>query len=438
MPTKARLLAPAPFLVLALGLALTLSGCQGEGELGDRLQQALAGGGWGWAYAIAFLAGVATSLTPCVYPLIPITVSLFGARDDEVTRLRALLLAAAYVGGIAAMYTGLGLFCALSGVFFGSFLSSPYVIVPIALFFGAMAASMFGAFELALPAELQGRLSQVGGKGGGGAFLMGLVAGVIAAPCTGPPLLALLGFVATQRSVLLGGSLLFVYALGIGVLFFAIAGFSLKLPRSGAWMEGVKSVFGVAMIVAALYFLRNVAAPLRKYGQATTIFLSAHLGLAVLGAALGAIHLTFHDGLARTARKGLGVALMCLGLFGVVGWTLTPRPLNWMTDEAAAVARARAERRPLFIDFGADWCLPCKELELRTFSDDRVARELSRFVLLKVDCSQPDDRVEALQARYNAGTLPTVLVYDGAGKELLRLREFTPPEKLLPFLEKAR
>ncbi|HMY59189.1 MAG TPA: cytochrome c biogenesis protein CcdA, partial [Pseudomonadota bacterium] len=254
------LLVVALCVVPSLALAAPL-----ETDLGDRLQAALSGQGGSMqlAYLLAFLGGVATSLTPCVYPLIPITIGLFGAR--EAPRAQALGLAACYVGGIAATYTTLGLVVGLVGGQFGTFMTSPWVIVPVAVFFLLMAASMFGAFELSLPNELQGKLSQVGGQGPIGAFLMGLVAGIVAAPCTGPPLAALLLFVSTQRSVLLGGSLLFVYAIGMGMLFFAIAGFALKLPKSGAWMDGVKAVFGVVMIVAALYYLRNVVPLLRMY-----------------------------------------------------------------------------------------------------------------------------------------------------------------------------
>src|SRR5581483_1839115 len=159
--------------------------------------------------------------------------------------------------------------------------------------FLAMAASMFGAFELSLPAGLQLRLSSVGGKGLGGAFLMGLVGGIIAAPCTGPVLASVLAFVSTTRSIALGGSLLFTYALGMGVLFFVIAAFAVALPKSGAWMEAVKSVFGVIMVVAALYFLRNVSSPLREWGRPTWTWLGWNAALALAGVAAGAIHLSF-------------------------------------------------------------------------------------------------------------------------------------------------
>lgn len=428
-----------PGVLFLLSLLLVPSPCHAgvEENLARSLQNALSHNG-AVAYLIACAAGVFTSLTPCVYPLIPITVGLFGARDDEVTRLRALFLATCYVGGIAVMYTALGVFVALTGKAFGAFLANPYVIVPIAVFFLLMAASMFGAFELSLPVEWQGRLAGVGGKGPRGAFLMGLVAGVIAAPCTGPPLLVLLTFVATQKSVLLGGSLLFVYALGMGLLFWAIAGFALKLPRSGAWMEGIKSAFGVVMILAALYYLRNVVAPLRDYGRDSGSFVLLHVAVAVVGVLLGAIHLSFHDGTLMVLRKAVGVLVLCVGLFGVLSWFLAPRIL-WLRDEAQAVARARQEHRPLLVDFAAEWCLPCKEMERKTFADPLVKPELARFVLLRVDCTNDEDpKGKELQTRYDAAALPTVVLYDGGGKEVLRLREFTAARDLLPALQRTR
>ncbi len=434
--TLRRLLVACALLIPAIASAAPL-----ETDLGERLSTALSaitapGGSMRLAYLLAFLGGLATSLTPCVYPLIPITISLFGAR--EAPRAQALGLAACYVGGIAATYTTLGLAVGLLGGQFGSFMTSPWVIVPVALFFLLMAASMFGAFELSLPNELQGRLSQVGGRGPIGAFLMGLVAGIVAAPCTGPPLAALLVFVSTQRSVMLGGSLLFTYALGMGVLFFGIAGFALKMPKSGAWMDGVKAVFGVIMTVAALYYLRNISPLLRSVGSSSQTFLIIQVALVAVGVVIGGLTLSFSDGMTHAVRKGIGVVLMVVGLYGCVSWTLAPRgDLKWMTDEVQALAKAKSEGKPLLIDFGADWCLPCKQMELKTFPNEAVRRELSRFVLLRVDCSEETEQNTALQNKYQSQTLPSVLVFDRSGNRTAWFHEYTPPEALLSALQKT-
>src|SRR3954470_2998592 len=250
----------------------------------------------------AFTAGLLTALTPCVYPMIPITISIFGAKTG-VSRGRALALATFYVAGIAVMFGALGTVFALLGKAFGTFLANPWVIVPLAVFFVAMGLSMFGAFELALPTALQDRLSRVGGRGFGGAFLMGLVGGIIAAPCTGPPLAGILAYVATTRDAVRGFLLMATYAGGIGIPFWAIAGFSMSLPRSGRWMESVKSVLGIALIAAALYYLKNVVPSLARITGTTTPFALACVGAIVVGVALGAVHLSFHDQMSRRLRK---------------------------------------------------------------------------------------------------------------------------------------
>lgn len=392
-----------------------------------------------FAFVTAFVGGFLTSLTPCVYPLIPITVSLFGARDENVSRTRAIFLATAYVGGIAVTYTCLGLALALTGRQFGTFMAEPRIIVPIAILFLAMAASMFGAFDLNLPSDLQQRLSSVGGRGFGGAFAMGLVSGIIAAPCTGPVLASLLTYVATTRSVFVGGSLLFTYALGMGVLFFAIAAFAVSLPKSGAWMETVKSVFGVAMVVAALFYLRNVFPALAAYGRADRSFLGIQVGLVVAGLTLGAVHLSFHRSTSEQLRKGVGILGVVAGVFGIVGWLLAPKAhLNWIHGEPAGVAAARAQHRPALLDFYADWCTPCKELERNTLDHPEVVRELDRFTLVKVDNTKDDDpQVLALQKRYDASTLPTVVLMDSSGQIVDRIRKVISPSELLALLRKV-
>ena len=393
------------------------------------------------AFAGVFVAGFLTSLTPCVYPMIPITVSLFGGRGDDVPRSRAMALAASYVGGIAVMYSALGVFFGLAGKQFGTFMANPWVIFPIAIFFLAMAASMFGAFELALPSGAQQRLSTIGGKGFAGAFLMGLVGGIIAAPCTGPVLASLLLYVAKTRSVMMGGSLLFTYALGMGVLFFLIAAFAVALPKSGAWMEAVKSVFGVLMIVAALYFLRNVSPTIAAFGKKTGLFLALSLAAIAIGVIAGGIHLSFHDGLGVKLRKALGVAVISVGCFGVIGFLLAPKEaigapaLTWVRGERAGVAEAKAQHRPALLDFYADWCLPCKELELKTFSNPEVARALSDLTLVKVNCTSDDDpTVIETKKRYGADTLPTLVLLRADGTIAHKVDHFIGPAELLALL----
>jgi thioredoxin:protein disulfide reductase len=362
------------------------------------------------AFLFAFTAGFLTSLTPCVYPMIPITISVFGGRGG-VRRAHAVALATLYVAGIATMFGTLGTTFALLGRAFGTFLANPWVVVPLALFFFAMAASMFGAFDLALPSRLQQRLSRVGGRGFLGAFLMGLVGGLIAAPCTGPPLAGILAYVATTRDGLRGFLLLATYAAGIGVPFWAIAGFSLHLPKSGAWMEGVKSVFGIALTVAGLYYLRVVFPPLAQVTSRSPTFLAAAIAATGLGILLGGVHLSFHARSRTRARKALGIALTVAGLFASINYGLTPRvALRWLPTEAAGLAHARVREKPVVMDFTADWCLPCREFEVSVFARPEVAALLEDFVLVKIDLTREDqdDALPALKDRYGVATLPAV------------------------------
>jgi len=387
--------------------------------------------------ALALGFGLLTALTPCVYPMIPITLAIFGAKG--VHRRRAAALASSYVAGIAVLFGGLGTTFGLLGKAFGAYLGNPFVVVPLALFFIAMALSMFGAFELALPQGLQERLARVGGRGFGGAFLMGLVAGLIAAPCTGPPLAGLLAYISTTRDAAFGFVLCAVYGLGVGLPFLLLAAFSMSLPRSGAWMESVKSVFGIVLLTAALYYLKNVAPALEHFTSRELRFAGIMAALVVAGVAFGAVHLSFHDGGLARARKGLGVALATIGLFGATNWVLTPKgatELRWLADEPAAVADARAAGRPLLVDFRANWCLPCKEFEVKVFSRPEVAEAMQRYTLLRVDLTHEDDEpaLGVVKKKYGADTLPAIRLVGPDGSILARADEFMEPEAFLKLL----
>ena len=421
-------------IVAIPGLALAADGGGGGGELADAPEFGLG------TYLTAFGAGFLTSLTPCVYPMIPITLAIFGARGKDVTRRRALLLATSYIVGMGVTYSVLGVSFALlsDATDFGTQLAHPAVVIPLAVLFVALAASMFGAFELNLPSGLQARLNQVGGKGFGGAFAMGLVGGFIAAPCTGPFLAALLTHVATTGNVVVGGTALFVYAIGMGVLFWVLAAFALSLPKSGAWMEWVKSIGGVLLLWAALYYVRPLVPKLQMFASPGLWFLGASLGAAALGFALGGVKLSFHGPLSEKLRKGVGVALMVGGLYAAWDWSLTPKQhLPWLADEKVAFERARAEGKGVMIDFGAAWCIPCGELEL-TFGDDDVHDAITQsFVPLKLDVTEDTPANDALRGRYGAQTLPSVIFLDTQGHVLERVKKYLKPDPMLGVVRSA-
>lgn len=218
------------------------------------------------ALLLVFVAGIFSSLTPCVYPLIPITISLFGAREAS-SRWEGFLLSLTYVFGISITYSIMGVLAASVGALFGGVMQNPLVLVGLSVLFLVLGLSSVGLFDLRLPGNLQTTLSQKGGAGYLGALVMGLVAGIIAAPCVGPIVAGVLLYVAQQQDILLGWLLLMVFSFGMGLLFLVLGTFSsllTRLPRSGGWMDGVKLVFGVVFFGMALYYLRYVVPALSK------------------------------------------------------------------------------------------------------------------------------------------------------------------------------
>ncbi|MCA9699351.1 MAG: thioredoxin family protein [Myxococcales bacterium] len=384
------------------------------------LAENAAGCGGIGTYAWAFGQGVLVDLTPCVYPLIPVTVAVFGAKG--VSKGKALFLASAYVLGMAVLYTSLGLGVALlaGGTGFGTWLANPFVVIPLVLILLALAASMFGAFELQLPTALETRLSTVGGAGPVGAFLMGLASGLVSAPCTGPVLLNLLAFIAASADqpggVLFGGSLLFTYALGMGTLFFAVA-LGASLFRPGPWMDYVKSVFGIALIVMAFYFLRPLSPSIGAFVINPAWGLWLGLGILAVGIAAGAVHRSFHGPASEKLIKGVAVtvasfgAILALNNFMYVELTADWKKVGTMAELEAAIARAEEAGKPILIDFGASWCNPCHELESQTFAHPDVEAELAKYELIKIDVSDPSDEQQAMQSALDAQELPSVVVY---------------------------
>jgi thiol:disulfide interchange protein DsbD len=414
--------------------------------------------GVGKAALVSFVAGFLTSLTPCVYPMIAITVSVFGAKQAK-SRAEAMMLSTAFVMGMVVLFTAMFVIVSLTGGVFGSILQNKWVIVGIAVVFIAMAASMFGAFELTLPDSMMQRLSGMGGVGYGGAFTLGLVSGLVAAPCSGPVLISMMAAVASKQSAALGITFGLSYAVGLGMLFWFVGTFAAALPKGGKWMVWVKSFFGIVMLVLAFYYLKNAFPVLADSAKHETAFLAIAGGIAVFGLALGAVHKNWDEGAVARVRKGVGILAAVTGSFLFLAAIEKPKAasaedikaeqdklaakgekiwpaLEFGHDEEKGVAAATNEKRPMIVDFGADWCGACKELEKHTFSDAKVKANAGRFVGVKVDATNEEDpKVVALTKKYNVKGLPTVVILDSQGKEVKRFTEFVDAEKFLAALE---
>ena len=403
-----------------------------------RLSQALSKGLF-WAFLLVFGGGILTSLTPCVYPLIPITVSVFGAGGSG-NRLRSFLLSVTYVLGIALTYAVLGMAAAQTGAVFGEVMADARVIIPVCAVLILLGLAMIGVYEIRLPYALQNKLNRVGGVGFAGAFGMGTVAGIIAAPCTGPALGAVLAYIATTSDIFLGFWLMLTYAIGMGLLFIVIGTFSgVILPRSGVWMYVLENIFGVAIITVALYFLKDVIEPLRDFLRYSWGFFVIGGVLLLLGVLLGRFTQRFKD-LARLARfrKAFGILSAVVGLYMIVGGlTAVESDLEWIANEAEGLEIARRDGKPIMLDFYATWCAACNELDHKTFSHPDVQSKLSQFVKIKLDFTRNSEEVERLKKKYGIVGLPVVIFYDNKGTQLnhKRIEKFVDAKEFLEILE---
>jgi thiol:disulfide interchange protein DsbD len=370
--------------------------------------------------------------------MVPVTVAIFGATEAP-SRARGAALSATFVLGIATLFTPLGVLSAMSGTLLGSALANKFVVIGIAVLFFALASSMFGAFEMALPAGLNNRLSTVGGVGYKGAFVLGLTMGLIAAPCTGPFITGLVAYLATTRDVALGSASMFAFAIGLGIIFFVAGTFAVSLPKGGAWMLGIKWGSGVVLAYMALAYLRDRFAPIHDLVSHSSVSFGA-LATALLatGLVLGGIHIAAERRRSPIAHLSKPMKLgsivpAVLGAFLFVSWLATPKggPIDWQKVEALAVTKAQSAQKPMIVDFGASWCAACKELDEKTWPDARVQAEASRFVAVRVDATDDDDpEVKRLEGKYKVVGLPTVVILGSDGSEKLRFNEYVAPEKL--------
>jgi len=395
-----------------------------------------------WSFVLMFLAGLGASLTPCVYPMIPITMAIIGAKGGG--KAKGFVLSLALVLGMAVTYTTLGVVAAKSGAAFGAFAQRPSFLIPVSILFAVFALSLFGAFEIRLPAGLAAKLQGDGSRSGlGGAFVMGLVLGPLSAPCVGPIVGSVLVGIAQHGQAWLGASQLFVFSLGMGVLFLAVGTFSAGLPRSGDWLTRLKQGMGLVVLAFAAW---NVRLLVPDWANAAMWSLVLLVGAGVLGAFETAA------GLLPSLRRAAGLLALVLGLLlGVKaveagldvrllpqgGTVSAPAPAAaglWLeNDYEGALAKAKAEQKLVLVDTYARWCAQCKELDERTWPDPAVQawiRQHAVAVRIDTDKVRPD-----LAPKLKIQSYPTVLLLDAEGRELRRSLGFQKPPAMLAWLE---
>ncbi len=408
--------------------SMTLGGGVGSGDdSGGAISRIFDNHGWFLGFLAVFLGGLALNLTPCVYPLIGVTIAYFGNQGGG--HRRVMYLAIVFVLGIALMFSSVGVAVAMSGGLFGAALQNPVVLVVLSMMLLTLAASSFGLFVLQPPQWIMQRAGSAH-PGYAGALLMGLGMGVVAAPCIGPIVLGLLLMVEKSGSALFGFALFFTLALGLGLPYIGLAmaaGHIRRLPRSGEWLTWVEHLFGFVLVGLALYFLD----PVVPNNLMTRI-------LPYYAAGVG-IYLGFISPEGRSwrpflvMRSAIGVAAVAALIF-----LLYPRQpqekLRFEPFDSGLLASATEARKPVLIDFSADWCIPCREMEHSTFIDPSVVSEAKRFVTMKANLTAQDKKTEDLMTKFEIQGVPTTVMIDSAGKVLQRKVGYIGPREMLADL----
>jgi thiol:disulfide interchange protein DsbD len=413
-----------------------------------------------WLVISFFGFGLLLSFTPCVLPMVPILSGIIVGRGATVTRLHGFMLSVAYVLGMAITYALAGVAAGLSGAMLAAALQNPWVLGGFALVFVALALSMFGLYELQLPTALQSRLAEASGRlpGGrfAGVFVMGALSALIVGPCVAAPLAGALLYISQSGDVTLGAVALFAMALGMGVPLLAVgASAGALLPRAGPWMAGIKRGFGMLLLAVAVYLVSPVipVAVQMLAWSALLMFSGVYLrALDPLPPQAG--------GVAR-AGKGLGILLLVAGIAYLVGGLSGGRdvlqPLSGLrSDQAVAAAApatfqkvasereldaaiAAAAGRVVMLDFYADWCVSCKEMERYTFTDPAVSERLAKLVKIQADVTAGSTEHQALLRRFRLFGPPGIVFFDAAGREIegLRVIGFQPAARFAAVLDLA-
>src|SRR5207244_5381310 len=336
----------------------------------SKLAEVFAAHGLPLTLLILFLGGLALNLTPCVFPVIPITLGFFAMQSDG-RRSRRFALSAAYVFGIVIMYPALGVTAAMAGKLFGAWLQSQAVLIFFAALMLVFATSMFGLWEFRVPQFVPA--PSMGRAGVAGAAAMGLLVGIVAAPCVGPVVAALFVLVASVGKPVIGFAMFATLGFGLGFPYLVALN---ALPRPGEWMVHVKRAMGFVLIAMAFYFLRSVVGEdVFRWGVAASLLIGGLFLFIVRGSG------------GRALRIAFAVALLIGG--AAFAWPRSEGAhVDWVSYDASVISSAH---KPVIVDFYADWCIPCKELDQKTFSDAAVAGELGRFVRVKANLTNGQD-----------------------------------------------
>jgi thiol:disulfide interchange protein DsbD len=420
-----------------------------ESDLGG-IQRALQGGKLLTIVPLFVLLGIGLAFTPCVLPMLPILSGIIVGEGAAANRRRSFVLALVYALGMALVYTALGVAAGLAGQGLSAALQNPWVLGAFGVLMVLLALSMFDVYQLQMPAALQTRLVQASGKQKGGklfgVFVMGAISALIVGPCVAAPLAGALVYISQTRDVVVGGGALFALAVGMSVplLLIGVSAGAL-LPRAGAWMNGIKRLFGVLMLGVALWMVGPVI-------PAAALM----LGWGALGIGYGAYLFWAEQG--RWLPKAFGIALIVLGALELSGLAMGHRdplaPLAFNRAPASAelgfrrvktVAEldtilAQSAGKPVMLDFYADWCVSCIEMEKYTFSDPQVRAQLAGMILLQADVTKNDADDKAMLQRFNLFGPPGIIFFDGQGHEIAggRVIGFQNAAKFTQSLMRAR
>jgi len=400
------------------------------------------------AILLAFLGGIGLSLTPCVYPLIPITISVVGAASGK-SKLAGLRNSLVYVLGISLTYSVLGVAAASSGEVLGAWTQHPAVYLFLAAVFVLVAGAMLNLYVLQIPSSwAQTWQTKLRGRGGvAGVFVVGLLSGLVATPCIAPVLFGLMAYIFQTGNRLKGFLMFFVLAWGMGVPLLVLGTFTgllESLPRSGAWMEAVKRFFAVCFLGLAIYFVgKSGIVPAFWYRALVAAF------LATTSVFVGAFDsLDARSGWLERAKKALGLLLLACAIGVLVAPALSVRQqavpeagIQWIDSEQRGLALAGEQGKPVMMDFWAEWCAPCLKMDAVTFRDARVVQESARFVCVKIDGTDPNsEEINRLTRKYNLWGFPFIVFISSDGEVLsdLSIAEYVGAEELLSRMKAVR